>query len=496
MKKIVSIISAAAMSAVTMASVAASVSAGAEGTDRTVKIMCIGDSITDGYGVAGSYRKFIYHELTKKGYDIDMVGTKSGDVMAEYTDEESGETFSYDDGNTGYSGYAIEGYHLTENGTSYDRSGILEVLKETDCLRKEDPDIVTIQIGTNDIIDGYALDKAYDRLRELISYVTGAVSSDAVVVVTTIPQVDPNRPEVRDWFSNYRHSADWQTEYSDEEAETSIKAAVDAYNETVRKAVNDIIEFRSRNAGFMPVATVSLAEADSAITDVKTQLMDGVHPNNAGYKALGLYWADFIDDMVSGITKLPTRPHNEVTVSQWPETAPTEAATEEDINITDFHATEPATEEATAAEKDDSLKIGDMVKVSRWLLGYPQAEITEADLPRYDLDKSGAIDVFDLTLMRKELLETCENVAARFKEKTGEDFELFKDGVDILIVDPNAETTEKVVPSSSGSHSHYVAVNTELIEFDTEEEAREWLEQHGFDPAVHFPEDTENDIIS
>ena len=496
MKKIVSIISAAAMSAVTMAFVAASLPAGAEGTDRTVKIMCIGDSITDGYGVAGSYRKFIYHELTKKGYDIDMVGTKSGSVIAEYTDEESGETFSYDDGNTGYSGYAIKEYNLAGNGTSYGRNGILEVLKETNCLAEEQPDIVTIQIGTNDIIDGFELDKAYDRIKELLTYVTDQVPPASKVIVTTIPQVDPNRPEVRDWFSNYRHSADWQTEYSDEEAEASIRAAVDAYNETIRRYVNDRIEFLSKGQLNRPVAPLYLAEADSAITDVKTQLMDGVHPNNAGYKALGLYWADFIDEMVDSISQEPTYPPFEDPTSQWHTVAPKEAATAEDITITGLPETEPATEEATAAEKDDSLKIGDMVKVSRWLLGYPQAEITEADLPRYDLDKSGAIDVFDLTLMRKELLETCENVAARFKEKTGEDLELFKDGVDILIVDPNAETTEKVVSSSSGSHSHYVAVNTELIEFDTEEEAREWLEQHGFDPAVHFPEDTENDIIS
>lgn len=494
MKKIISIVSAAAMSAVTMASVAASVPAGAEGGDRTVKIMCIGDSITDGYGVAGSYRKFIYHELTKKGYDIDMVGTKSGDVMAEYTDEESGETFSYDDGNTGYSGYAITSYHATENGISYNRDGILEVLRETECLSKEKPDIVTIQIGTNDIIDGYALDKAAERLGELIIEAEALLPPESCIIVTTVPQVDPNRPEVRDWFANYRHSADWQTEYSDEEAEANIKAAVDAYNETVRKVVNDRIEFRKHNSGFMPRPSLFLAEADTAITDVTTQLMDGVHPNNDGYKALGLYWADYLDDIIDLKNGKPGPYPTEETTAQNTAEASTEPETMWVNDPTQPIETLPA-EDATEAPADDKLKISDMVRISRWLLGYPQTEVGEDMLPRYDLDKSGTIDVFDLVLMRRELLETCENTAARLKEKFGEDFTLFENNTDILIIDPNAEP-EKVKTESSGSHTKFVAVNTELIEFDTEEEAREWLEQHGFDPAVYFPEDTEENIIS
>jgi hypothetical protein len=45
---------------------------------NTIKIMCIGDSITDDFLVNGSYRKFLYNGLIKKGFNIDMVGTKEG----------------------------------------------------------------------------------------------------------------------------------------------------------------------------------------------------------------------------------------------------------------------------------------------------------------------------------------------------------------------------------------------------------------------------------
>ena len=43
------------------------------GNNEPIKIMCVGDSITDGYGIPGSYRKFLYHGLTQKGYNIDMI---------------------------------------------------------------------------------------------------------------------------------------------------------------------------------------------------------------------------------------------------------------------------------------------------------------------------------------------------------------------------------------------------------------------------------------
>jgi len=123
--------------------------ASAESADDTVKIMSIGDSITDGYGIGGSYRKFLYHGLTEKGISVDMVGAKGGGWTPVYTDETTGESFSYDDENTGYSGYAIMDYS--------GRNGIYETLQSTGCLSTE-PDIVILQIGTNDVIDCHDLD--------------------------------------------------------------------------------------------------------------------------------------------------------------------------------------------------------------------------------------------------------------------------------------------------------------------------------------------------
>lgn len=251
-------------------------------SEKSCKIMAIGDSITDGYGVDGSYRKFLYNGLAKNGIKADMVGSKGGGMTAEYTDDKTGESFSYDNDNTGYSGYAIQQY----NG----RNGILETLQSTKCL-SENPDIVILQIGTNDIIDNHELDKAGERLSGLISYILENIPKDSALFVTSIPDVDPNRSGVYDWFSNYRHSADWQTQYDDETAEKSIHEAVKKYNSDVQKVVADIAKTDSR---------VHFADVNSAVTDVKSQLGDGVHPNNDGYKAMGDYWTKVITGYLSG----------------------------------------------------------------------------------------------------------------------------------------------------------------------------------------------------
>ena len=249
--------------------------------EKSVKIMAIGDSITDGYGIEGSYRKFLYNGLSKKGYNVDMVGSKGNNMKASYTDPAGG-GFEYDNDNTGYSGYAIQEY----NG----RNGILETLKSTNCL-SEDPDVVILQIGTNDIIDNHELDKAGERLSGLIGYILENIPKDSALFVTTIPDVDPNRSGVYDWFGNYRHSADWQTQYDDETAEKNIHKAVEQYNHDVQSVVLDIAKKDSR---------VHFADVNSAVTDVKDQLDDGVHPNNAGYKEMGDYWTKIISGYLSG----------------------------------------------------------------------------------------------------------------------------------------------------------------------------------------------------
>lgn len=362
MKKLISILTAIVMAYTGMILSAETAVCEDKSASEPIKIMAIGDSITDGYGVSGSYRKYLYNELVKKGYNIDMVGSKGNDQMIEFYDSETGEGFSYDDDNTGYSGYAIKEYP--------GRSGILETLISTNCLETCKPDVVILQIGTNNIIDNYDATKTYNDLKELIEYIYDNISDNSVLFVTTIPDVDPNRQEVYNWFSNYRHSSDWQTNYSDEEAEENILNTLLKYNinlswlvrnkRTEKILDNFDISTDSEAPDERDLEGPHLRNADVAyvITDVKTQLMDGVHPNNKGYKLMGEYWAEMIDDYLSG-----------------------------------------------EIVKQKIYKIADLVELQKYILGSASPMNSYRFLDKYDLNYDEIVDIFDLVLLRKELIK-------------------------------------------------------------------------------------------
>ncbi|MBQ8124193.1 MAG: hypothetical protein IJ170_12960 [Ruminococcus sp.] len=372
---------AAAVLGVTSAFVGAPASS-ADG--EAVKVMCIGDSITDGYGVSGSYRKFIYNGLTSLGHEIDMVGSKTG-WSTSYTDEETGETFSYDDDNTGYSGYTIQSFG--------GRTGILETLKETDCLAQTQPDIVTLQIGTNDVIDNYELDKAGERLEGLAAYILQNIPDGSVLFVTTIPYLDPNRSDVYNWFGNYRHSADWQTQYDDDTVEVNVKAAVEQYNADVKSVVEKL------SAQY---DSIYFADVNSAITDVKTQLMDGVHPNNTGYKAMGAYWTEKLNEYLAGggPGELPTQPPTTTVPATTTTAAPATTTAASDTSTT-MATTTVTVQTTTAAPEPRSVEMADLVKLGRFLLAKPDSELSEGDCSFYDKDGNGKLNVFDLIILRQ-----------------------------------------------------------------------------------------------
>ncbi len=280
-------------------------------TSDTIKIMSIGDSITDGYGTDGSYRKFLYKGLTDSGYAIDMVGPNWSWGDATYTDSETGESFSYDAAHCGYSGYAIKEYS--------GRSGILETIQSGNYLSEYTPDIVILQIGTNDVIDNHEIDTAGERLEDLADYILQNISDDSALFITTIPNLDPNRSDVYSWFGNYRHSADWLTNYSDEEVVVNVQRSIDNYNAQVKALVEE-----KQSSG---VSNIYFGNVNSAVTDVTTQLKDGVHPNDVGYKLMGEYWLTQIKSYLSGETVIPTEPTEPSTEPTEPTEQPTETTT-------------------------------------------------------------------------------------------------------------------------------------------------------------------------
>ena len=158
-----------------------------------MKIMCFGDSITDGFWLEGGYRTFLCNKLEESGLSqyVDFVGKK-----------ESGS--GYDNQHEGYTGYSIE--RITESITG-SRTGLKNVAKRR--LEEDKPDVVTLMVGTNDILSHYELDTAGERLEGLVDLIYEYLPDDGMLFLATIPCMDAND-------TTYIDAGTFTVEYMDE----------------------------------------------------------------------------------------------------------------------------------------------------------------------------------------------------------------------------------------------------------------------------------------
>jgi len=141
--------------------VAAGVAVGGEASAAAaVKIMPLGDSITDGFNVPGGYRITLKPKLDAGGYATDFVGTLSNGP-AGLTDRE----------HQGLSGWRID--QLDANIVTW--------------LQQTTPDTVLLHIGTNDMIQGIDLANAPTRLGGLIDKITATRPDARVLVASIVP---------------------------------------------------------------------------------------------------------------------------------------------------------------------------------------------------------------------------------------------------------------------------------------------------------------------
>ncbi|MFF4486293.1 ricin-type beta-trefoil lectin domain protein [Streptomyces sp. NPDC001544] len=136
-----------------------------------LRLMPMGDSITWGVGSpsGNGYRGFLWNQLAADGHTLDFVGSGRAGTMA-------------DPDNEGHSGWRID--QIT---------GIADSV-----LARYRPNVVTLEIGTNDLNGNYQVPTAPDRLRALIDRITGDVPDVTVLVGTLIVSTsgteEANRP--------------------------------------------------------------------------------------------------------------------------------------------------------------------------------------------------------------------------------------------------------------------------------------------------------------
>ena len=227
---------------------------------KSIKLMTLGDSITDGFWLEGGYRVFLCNKLEENGLSqyVDFVGSNH-----------SGQC--YDNDHEGYTAFAIEAFNVRGVGA---RSGIAKTTP--DHITEFQPDVLTLMIGTNDILSQYDLDNAGVRLEALVDSCFETLPRGAKLYLCSLPDMDAND-------NTYISAKKFTPESMDE--------MVAAYNEKV-KALVDKKQGEGKNIGFCDIHSV-LTKAD---------LYDGVHPSEEGYKKLADYWYGIV---VNEITEKP-----------------------------------------------------------------------------------------------------------------------------------------------------------------------------------------------
>ncbi len=194
----------------------------------TVRIMPLGDSITDGSQSArAGYREPLYQLLVNAGYRPDFVGTLQTSEGTPVTDPD----------HEGHDGATIN--TLAENvGTWLD----------TDST----PHIILLHIGTNDLTgDDFA--RAKNRLGRLLDRLNTLCPAAWVVATTLLDRTDNA-----------------------------------TYNEQIRTLFNPYVEevVAARRRTGNRVLFLDM----NAVVSAETDLADGVHPNDAGYQKMAEAW--------------------------------------------------------------------------------------------------------------------------------------------------------------------------------------------------------------
>src|SRR5690242_20336255 len=125
-----------------------------------VRVMPLGDSITDGTQVPGGYRIGLWQRMASGGFRVDFVGTQF-----------NGPASLGDHDHEGHPGWRID--QIDANIVGW--------------LQATTPHTVLLHIGTNDVLQNFNLSTAPNRLSTLIDHITATAPTAEVFVATIIP---------------------------------------------------------------------------------------------------------------------------------------------------------------------------------------------------------------------------------------------------------------------------------------------------------------------
>jgi lysophospholipase L1-like esterase len=133
-------------------------------TNGGVRVMPLGDSITDGFNVPGGYRISLWQQLAAGGYTVDFTGSGF-----------NGPAALGDHDHEGHSGWRID--QLDANIVTW--------------LRNTNPHTVLLHIGTNDLNQNFDIANAPARLSALIDKILANAPGVELFVAQITPETNP-----------------------------------------------------------------------------------------------------------------------------------------------------------------------------------------------------------------------------------------------------------------------------------------------------------------
>jgi lysophospholipase L1-like esterase len=214
--------------------------------DRPVKIMPVGDSITEGKYTQGGYRQPLLQLLKSGGYEVTFVGKEDNGEAANETGFSKGMT------NANHEGYGSARIVMLLNGGTVEGHTALPI-KTT--MENNKPDVVLVMLGTNDVMGGVPAKTMQETMEKLLDGIFAA-NKDAAVVLASIPPI--TRPGLE-----------------------AKNKAVDEYNRLVPKIVE-----KEQGKG----RKIAFADMHSVFPNGEGLTGDKVHPNAEGYKGMAALW--------------------------------------------------------------------------------------------------------------------------------------------------------------------------------------------------------------
>jgi len=155
---------------VTAPPVAATTSTPAQGgTSRALRIMPLGDSITQGDSEHDTYRRPLWKTLESEGYAVDFVGSSQTNHRGDPPSSD------FDRDHEGHWGWRVD-----------------EILERLDgWLDAHEPDVILVHLGSNDVFQGQSIGETVEELRSLIGIVRVARPEATILLAQIIPTAMP-----------------------------------------------------------------------------------------------------------------------------------------------------------------------------------------------------------------------------------------------------------------------------------------------------------------